>query len=271
MDNSSERSFSDRSPLVNPEEFPDWILFEDEDLLVVDKPGWLVCHPSKNGPWSSLVGAAKTYSGIEKLYLAGRLDRETSGVILFGKNAVSGKSWQKALEAREATRSYLSILEGELMATMDLETHLGKDPESPVFVKQRVTEPSRKSKPAKTSFSPLKISSGFTLAMVRTESGRKHQIRAHAQWAGFPIVGDKLYGRDENLYLDFCRAGWSEEMAERLALPRQALHAFLFGKEEDFFFAPFPSDLEKFCLDEMKIQRGDLSHALGLAGDLACD
>ena len=116
----------------------------------MNKPGWLVCHPSKNGPWSSLVGAGREYTGADRLYLAGRLDRETSGVVLLGKNPEAGKTWQMAVEKRQVSRSYLAILKGELKNLKEVETHIGNDPESPVFVKQRVTQPSRKSKLAQT-------------------------------------------------------------------------------------------------------------------------
>ena len=64
------------APLVNCHDFENWILFEDSELLVLDKPGWLVCHPSKNGPWSSLVGAAKEYLKVNSVHLVSRLDRE---------------------------------------------------------------------------------------------------------------------------------------------------------------------------------------------------
>ena len=254
---------SERAPLVNPDEFPDWILHEDQDVLAVNKPGWLVCHPSKNGPWSSLVGAGKQYAGVDRLYLAGRLDRETSGVVLMGKTASAGKAWQRAVEKREATRTYLAILEGELEEKLNLETHLGNDPDSEVFVKQRVTAPSRKSKAAQTCFRPLKFRNGFTLALVTMSTGRKHQIRVHAQWSGFPIVGDKLYGSDEKLYLKFCQTGWTDELARVLPLQRQALHAIRFGTHDNVFLAPLPSDMEGFCLYQMGLSRDELAQVLG--------
>ena len=241
------------SPLVSPDEFPEWILFEDQDLLVVNKPGWLVCHPSKNGPWSSLVGAGREYTGSDRLYLAGRLDRETSGVVLLGKTSVAGKFWQRAVEQREASRSYLAILQGELKKPQEVETHIGNDPDSPVFVKQRVTKASRKSKLAHTAFTPLIAEEKHTLARVMTRTGRKHQIRVHAQHIGHSLVGDKLYGDDENLYLDFCQNGWTSDLADSLDMQRQALHSLTFGMEDGSisFTAPMASDMEMFCLEKM--------------------
>ena len=82
-------------PIVDMNEFQSWILYEDDDVLVLDKPGWLVCHPSKNGPLSSLIGASKSYLNTETLHLASRLDRETSGVVLLAKHRKSASHWQK--------------------------------------------------------------------------------------------------------------------------------------------------------------------------------
>ena len=89
------------APLIDPRKWPEWIIFEDEHILVLNKPGWLVCHPSKNGPWSSLVGAAKEYLGVESIHLASRLDRETSGVVLLAKHRGAASKWQKAIEKKD--------------------------------------------------------------------------------------------------------------------------------------------------------------------------
>ena len=101
------------APLIDPQKWPEWIIFEDEHILVLNKPGWLVCHPSKNGPWSSLVGAAKEYLGVESIHLASRLDRETSGVVLLAKHRGAASKWQKAIEKKTVRRAYLTILNGD--------------------------------------------------------------------------------------------------------------------------------------------------------------
>ena len=80
--------YGETAPLVDLDRFVDWIIREDDDLLVLNKPGWLVCHPSKNGPFSSLVGVVREYTGIDKPHLISRLDRETSGLVLFALNKV---------------------------------------------------------------------------------------------------------------------------------------------------------------------------------------
>jgi len=249
------------TPLVDMEEFESWILYEDEHILVINKPGWLVCHPSKNGPLSSLVGASKEYLGFDTLHLASRLDRETSGVVLLAKHRKSAGYWQKGIEKKRICRSYLAIVEGKFPETQKISTFLGKDPSSVVYVKQRVTQESRKSKHATSIFSPIISNQGYTLCSVQTLTGRKHQIRIHAQWAGFPLVGEKLYGKDENIYLDFCTTGWRDEWLSLLGMHRQALHGrCLFDMDEkNKFLAPLPKDLTHFIHCQMGLNLDDIN------------
>ena len=101
---------SNIAPLVEFDDFKKWILYEDSDLLVLDKPGWLVCHPSKNGPWSSLVGSAKEYLKVDSIHLASRLDRETSGVVLLAKHRKAASHWQKGIEQKRVRGGYLAFL-----------------------------------------------------------------------------------------------------------------------------------------------------------------
>ena len=87
------------SPLVDLDEMQRWIVREDDDLLVINKPGWLVCHPSKNGPLSSLVGTVREYTKADKLHLVARLDRETSGLIVFAKRPAVARKYQMAIKS----------------------------------------------------------------------------------------------------------------------------------------------------------------------------
>lgn len=264
MNPSSEFSFAplpssaqrDVAPLVEPSDLRSWLIYEDESILVFNKPGWLVCHPSKNGPWSSLVGAVRESFELDQVYLVGRLDRETSGLILLAKNKIAGSLWQKSLEQKKVKRSYWAILTGELGEHTRVKGYLGKDPDSPVFVKQRVVGKTNKSKRAETEFFPLFAKNGYTLCAVVTKTGRKHQIRVHAQSMGFPLVGEKLYGLNEQYYLEFCRDGWREEWLAELGMKRQALHARTFGFVEDgpSFVAPLPSDFLSFLHDRLDVE-----------------
>jgi 23S rRNA pseudouridine1911/1915/1917 synthase len=256
------------SPLIDPNSFPNWIIYEDEHILVLDKPGWLVCHPSKNGPWSSLVGAAKEYLGVESIHLASRLDRETSGVVLLAKHRGAASRWQKGIEVKAVRRSYLTILEGEMDGSREISTFLGKDPTSEVFVKQRVTENSKKSQRAESAFIPMEVKKGYTFALVLTRTGRKHQIRVHAQSIGYPLVGEKLYGRDETYYLRFCEGGWKNEWMEDLGMSRQALHGRSLGFiADDFYYkADLALDMRDFLVEKMGLSEADIN-AIQAKGD----
>ena len=258
MNESNIASEKSLGPLTNLDELVSWVIHEDDEILVVNKPGWLVCHPSKNGPWSSLVGAVKEYLKVDSIHLASRLDRETSGCVLFAKNQRAARYWQKGTETKQVKRSYIAVLIGELVDKESVSTFLGKDPDSAVFVKQRVTQRSKKSKRACTHFYPHMIRDKYTVCTVLTETGRKHQIRVHAQHLGCPLVGEKLYGENENYYLKFCEDGWSDDWLPTLKMKRQALHGRCLGHEAGD--VPFKADLSEdfLCL---------LREELGLSGE----
>mgnify|MGYP001175989272 FL=1 len=255
---------SNEAPLINEEILRSSIIFEDDDIVVFNKPGWFVCHPSKRGPWSSLVGATRELLGLDTIFLVGRLDRETSGVVLMAKNQAAGRIWQKALEQKQVKRTYLAIVEGELNEEVQVAGFVGNDPDSKVFVKQRVTEKSRTSKKADTRFFPLYCAEGYTFVSVVTKTGRKHQIRLHAQSIGFPLVGEKLYGHDESYYLNFCESGWNSSWMDELGMDRQALHARRFGylDKDEIFEAEIPSDLMSFLENRMNFQPNEMEKIL---------
>ncbi len=237
------------APLIAPEELAGWVLREDGDLLVINKPGGIVCHPSKNGPWSSLVGACRERFGLETVHLVHRLDRETSGLVVLAKNRRTARLTQMAFQNRQVEKTYLAILEGTLVEPVTVKNQLARDMESPVYIKQTVRK-SNSSQKAETAFTPLATGGGYTLARVVPVTGRKHQIRVHAKWLGHAIAGDKIYGPDDALYLEFIETGWTPRLAERLPLPRQALHAeTLRFNLPDFpltLHAPLPEDLRAF-------------------------
>jgi 23S rRNA pseudouridine1911/1915/1917 synthase len=238
-------------PKVNPDDLPKWLIDEDEDFLVFDKPGWLVCHPSKDGPWSSLVGAVREWRGLETLHLVSRLDRETSGIILIAKNSTAASLSQTAMERRWVTKTYYTLLRGELPNPIQVDQSLGPDETSKVVVKTAVRV-GPGTLPAATFFEPLIKAAGYTLARVQPHTGRKHQIRAHALWLGYPVLGDKIYGGDDSLYLEFIEQGWTERLAKNCGFERQALHAArLEFKAPQFtrnFSAPLAVDMRQFVL-----------------------
>lgn len=239
---------------IGADELRRWIVHEDERLLVVNKPGDVVCHPSKAGPWSSLVGAVRELTGLPTVHLIFRLDRETSGVVVLAKDARMASRLQKAMQERRVVKKYLVILTGELPAPVTVDQPLGDDLASPVYVKMTVRTDGQQ---AVTHFEPIAVARGFTLARVDLKTGRKHQIRAHAQWLAYPVVGDKIYGPDARLYLEFIDRGWTGELAAKLLLPRQALHCSEIDLSASgvpmVFRAPLAGDLRAFCHQRMGI------------------
>lgn len=263
-ESDSAPHFGAEAPLIKPEELPTWILHEDGDLLVFNKPGWVICHPSKNGPWSSLIGATREYTGLETLHLVARLDRETSGLILIAKTQPMARKLQMSFEQRMVEKYYFAVLEGEMTRTTEVSRAIGPAQGSPVAVKQEVKKDYTGQK-AQTTFVPLLTKNGHTLARVQPHTGRKHQIRVHAQWLGYPVVGDKLYGKDETLYLDFAEKGWTERHTQELALPRQALHAgaLVFLSERlPSFRAPLTEDLAQYAQRLFELGREELEGML---------
>ncbi len=233
---------------ITPAELRGWILHEDGEVIVVNKPGDVVCHPSKAGPWSSLAGAVREYSGLTVSHLIYRLDRETSGVVVFAKTAVVAGRLQLALRLRQVGKTYLAVLTGTLAGPVTVDQPLGDDVNSVVLAKAAVRPDG---KAAITRFVPLSCGGGFTLARVTTGTGRKHQIRAHAQWLGHSLVGDKIYGPDSGCFLEFIDSGWSAALEARLLLPRQALHCCEIDMREAgadrVYRAPMPADMGAFC------------------------
>ena len=208
--------------LITETELRSWILHEDDSLLVVNKPGLVVCHPSKHGPWSSLVGACREYLGVERLHMPSRLDRETSGVVVLAKSAELGSVLQRAIEHRQVEKVYHSLLCGHLNREVAVDQPIGKAEGSAVWIKRGVASGGQE---ASTVFTPLEYRRGMTLARIAPRTGRLHQIRVHASWLGLPIAGDKIYGPDERLFLEFREQGWTPRHAAMLPFPRQALHA----------------------------------------------
>jgi 23S rRNA pseudouridine1911/1915/1917 synthase len=184
------------------------IIFEDDQLLVVNKPAGLVCHPTKTDERSSLVGRVRLYLRNPSAHLVNRLDRETSGVTLLAKNHTAARELGKTWESRFVEKEYLAIVHGHpLEESGVIEAPLGRDSNSRVAVKDCVrTDGAR----AVTEFivhqrfmaegRPGQIAS-FALLRVKPRTGRKHQIRIHLAHISHPIVGDKLYGGDEDLYM----------------------------------------------------------------------
>jgi len=247
-------------PLVDPAELRSWVMLDDDKLLVLNKPGWLVCHPSKNGPWSSLAGAVREEFKPDAIRLIYRLDRETSGVIILAKTEAVGGRLGKAVLKHQIGKLYVTLLEGEMKEAITVNQPLGPDLGANVTVKSRVVA-GEGSQEAVTVFHPLLARGGFTLAGVELVTGRKHQIRAHAEWLGRRVVGDKLYGPDPGLYLEFAQQGWTARHSALLGMTRQALHCAAIDLRAtglDYLLqAPWPGDMARFAERNMALQSAE--------------
>ena len=259
MIDAGEELPTDVAPLVDPSGLRSWLIFENDDLLVFDKPGWLVCHPSKNGPWSSLAGAVREVFNPDAIRLVNRLDRETSGIVILAKTRKIAARLQYPRKGR-VRKLYVSILEGEMSAPVTVNQPLGPDPSVNVSLKQRVVDGAG-SQSATTVFHPLAVRGGYTFAGVELGSGRKHQIRAHAEWLGHRLLGDKLYGPDPGLYLEFALNGWTARHSELLGMTRQALHCAAMDLRpiavDIQLRAPFPADMARFTAARMALSAAE--------------
>jgi len=241
----------DGSGIVEPEvDDRITILYTDEWFIAVNKTGNLPVHPSGRYFNNTLVTLLEDRCGC-KIYPVHRIDRETSGVMLLAFDGKSAGALSESLA--KGSKEYLALVHGNFPdKEMVVDLPLGRDCESAVRKKQKAWAGGTQK--ALTRFRKILTAHDISLVRCFPETGRLHQIRAHLLAAGYPIVGDKLYGRDETIFLTFIRHGLTPELKERLVLPRSALHAarlvFMHPqtKKEMVIRAPLPKMFADFIL-----------------------
>lgn len=231
------------------------ILYEDDGVLVVDKAAPLLTHPTgeKNEPtlWHGLheLLAYEVATG-GQVSLINRLDRETSGITLVAKTAEAARELGKAMQARMLHKEYFAVVQGspvwDSACCAEPILRMEEVAETRIHVRQ-CCHPAGKD--SRTDFEVLSRHGSSSLLLCRPHTGRMHQIRVHAAYLGYPLIGDKIYGGDEFCYLDFIATGWTADLARRLMLSRHALHAcrlsFPWQGRTIYVESPLPPDMDE--------------------------
>ena len=212
------------------------VVFEDETLIVIDKPAGLVVHPG-SGNWSgtllnALLRHEPRLAGVPRAGIVHRLDKETSGLLVVARTLVAQTDLVRQLQARTVKREYAALAHGTIARDGTVEAPIGRHPVN----RTRMAVVAR-GKPAVTQYRVLERYADSTYVECRLETGRTHQIRVHLASIGHPLVGDPVYGK--------------RNVKPELAFHRQALHARRLGlvhpasREAMSWEAPIPSDMRE--------------------------
>lgn len=229
---------------LEPEDIPLEIIYEDESLMVVNKPAGLIVHPGAGNPSGTMANALLHHipeiRSVPRVGIVHRLDKETTGLLVVAKNLKVHTHLVEQLQQRTVSRKYIALVSGELISGGTVDDPIGRHS---VDRKKMAIKPSM-GRPAITHYRIRKKYKGFTLLDVKLETGRTHQIRVHMSHIKFPIVGDLVYGRKMN-------AGKNSTLQLLSSFPRQALHAaelsFVHPKKQSevTFSAPLPADFQE--------------------------
>jgi len=215
-----------RPPMDEPEAPSGFdVLYEDEAVLVVDKPAGLAVHPTASYHKHTLWWLLRERYGEPAPQLAHRLDRETSGALVCGRQREAERALKRAFEDRRVDKRYLAIVRGEMPDDEGvLDVPMGSA-EADLHV---LMKPRADGLEAVTEYRVLERRGGRSLVSLRPHTGRQHQLRVHLAHLGYPIVGDKLYGPEGTQpFEQYIASGMqiSGELLSRLGHPRHALHA----------------------------------------------
>ena len=203
-----------------PRELP--LLHGDEEFYALDKPAGIAMHPTAKYHWSTVTSVLREKFPGEALQITHRLDLETSGVLLIARSYAAAVALKRAFARRRVHKRYLAVVHGALQGEHLVDAPLGLAG-GLVRVKMAVRPQSQGGLPSRTRFVARSRHGAYTLVDCWPETGRQHQIRAHLDHLGHPIVGDKLYP-DERLFAAYQDHGW-EAVSSELPIARQALHA----------------------------------------------
>ncbi len=234
--------------VISPEKIPLEVVFENQDLMVVNKPAGMVVHPAAGHHSGTLVNAALGYDpgfgeigGETRPGIVHRLDKETSGLIILARNDAAHRWLQDQFRARKVEKTYLALVEGRPPTPVGrVEAPIGRDP---AHRKQMAILPPGKGREAVSEYKTLESFSEHTLLEFHPLTGRTHQIRLHCAFIGCPIVGDKVYGqRKQSIDLErhFLHAA-----RLRIVLPQES--------KPHEFNAPLPQELQT-VLDQLRIR-----------------
>lgn len=242
-----------------PVNFEVRVVFEDSDIMVVNKPANLPCHPAGRYFNHTLWAWLKRCHGVESPALVNRLDRETSGLLLVARNARAEAGCRAQFLRRSVVKRYMALVEGDFPEAVSARGWMMPDPGSGVHKRRRFelddampdgVPPVRPGLEwAETDFRRRQGAQGVTVVEAVLHTGRLHQIRATLHALGFPVVGDKMYGPDPRIFVRFCTDAMTEEDWRRLRLPRQALHSMELEfthpatRQPLHFQAPMPEDM----------------------------
>lgn len=238
-----------------PEAIPLNILYEDDDLLVIDKPSDIIVHPAPGRVSGTLVNALLHHcpnlsgiGGVARPGIVHRLDRGTSGTLVVAKNDVSHRALAEQFANRTVEKRYLALVHGTAPEKLVLERPIGRD----MYNRKKISSRTRRGKTASTTAERLEKLPLSSLLLVRIETGRTHQIRVHLSETGFPVVGDMDYGRSGPP-----PRGGEKAFSILRRLDRPALHAaqlaFLHPRSGKLvrYEAPLPADMRD-VLDELR-------------------
>jgi 23S rRNA pseudouridine1911/1915/1917 synthase len=206
------------------------VVHEDPRLLVIDKPAGLPVHASAKFYFNTLARViAERYPDEPELQMCHRLDRETSGCMVFARDREAAAFVKAAIgDKRRTTKQYLAIVLGQppwdREVTLATPLRISTAADATRVPTVRVL-PDPAGLPSATRVIVEQRTDRYALVRCTLETGRQHQIRVHLAHAGFPIVGDKLYAHGDDAFVEYCDEGLTPELAELFVLPRHALHA----------------------------------------------